>query len=75
MTGATRNPEQTIETAWLYQASFGALTDTFVVASLGAGVLSLAPSISVNSSLALLAVACFIPISLMIRFYLLRRRG
>lgn len=73
--GATRSPEDSIETDWLHHASAGALTDTF--AAIGLALLALTilgDRVSVSAETALLAVFAVGFIDVAARYLVLKRK-
>ncbi|AIT59964.1 hypothetical protein [Corynebacterium doosanense] len=73
--GATRSPEDSIETDWLHRASAGALTDTF--AAIGLALLALTilgDRVSVSAENALLAVFAVGFIDVAARYLVLKRK-
>lgn len=72
--GATKNPEQSIESAWYDRAASGALGDTVVVTGLGAAVIVFT-GVQVPTELALAAVILVAIGSVAIRYLIQQRRG
>lgn len=73
--GATRSPEDSIETDWLNRASAGALTDTFTAIGLALLALTiLGDRVSVSAENALLGVFVVGLIDVAVRYLVLKRK-
>lgn len=66
--------EQGVETSWLHQAAFGALTDVFLLASVGGAILGLS-GLPVSGTAALMGAAVLAAGSLGVRYSILRHRN
>lgn len=72
--GATRNPEQSIESRWYEQATAGAFGDTMIATGLGTFVLALG-GWQFSPSLVGVGVLLVMMASVIARFLILRARG
>ena len=66
--------EQGVETSWLHQAGFGALTDVFLLAGVGSAVIGLS-GLPLTGTAALMGTAILAAASLGVRYSILRRRN
>ncbi len=66
--------EQGVETSWLHQAGFGALTDVFLLAGVGSAVVGLS-RLPLTGTAALMGTAILAAVSLGVRYSILRRRN
>jgi hypothetical protein len=74
-TGETKetHAEQSVETSWLHEAGFGALTDVFLLAGVGSAVLALS-KLPLTGTNALMGTAILALVSLCVRYNILRHR-
>jgi hypothetical protein len=66
--------EQGVETSWLHQAGFGALTDVFLLAGVGSAILGLS-GFPLSGTAALMGAAVLAAGSLGVRYSILRHRN
>lgn len=72
--GATKKPEQSIESVWFTRAASGAFTDTLLTTGLGTAAIAFA-GIDISATLALSAVIVVAMASFAVRYFTEQRRG
>lgn len=72
ITGAVERPEESVESRWLEQASFGALFDGFAMIGLGAGAIAIT-GVEVAADVVLIALWVLLTVDVGVRYLVARR--